>query len=203
MLTVWGCEEHDVTFRDDSFDDKVVVLQPVEFQNETLIDSVKSAISRYYGYRIHVNESIQFPERAFVNVKSPRFRADTMLHAFSRGCPDSVAVILGVTNKDISTTKRNPDGSVLEPKSRYEDWGVFGLGRRPGNASIISTFRVKGGSKLQIERMQKIALHELGHNLGLKHCPSEGCVMRDAAEKISTIDQVKAQLCENCLKEID
>lgn len=42
-----------------------------------------------------------------------------------------------------------------------------------------------------IERIKKICIHELGHNLGLKHCEfHEKCVMRDAAETIKTIDYV-------------
>ena len=37
--------------------------------------------------------------------------------------------------------------------------------------------------------MKKVVLHELGHNFGIPHCTkTEPCVMKDAVEKISTVD---------------
>ena len=58
---------------------------------------------------------------------------------------------------------------MKKPKSKYEDWGIFGLGYRPGNAAMVSTFRLRKPG-LTIERLQKVVTHEIGHNLGLKHC---------------------------------
>ena len=39
------------------------------------------------------------------------------------------------------------------------------------------------------ERFSKVVIHELGHALGLSHCETPGCVMRDAEGKISTVDR--------------
>ena len=50
-----------------------------------------------------------------------------------------------------------------------------------------------------MERLKKVCMHEIGHNLGLPHCEqSTTCVMRDAAEKIATVDNVELKLCEHC-----
>ena len=46
-------------------------------------------------------------------------------------------------------------------------------------------------------------MHELGHNLGLKHCDKDAkCLMRNAAETVKTVDQVDLKLCTYCLSKI-
>ena len=49
-----------------------------------------------------------------------------------------------------------------------------------------------------MQRLQKVAVHEVGHNRALDHCPNAGCVMRSAAEHLSTIDQEQATFCSDC-----
>ena len=63
----------------------------------------------------------------------------------------------------------------------------------------LSTVLQASSERQLIERLQKVVIHEVGHNLGLPHCKVDSrCVMRDAAEKIQTIDEVDAALCEAC-----
>ena len=117
--------------------------------------------------------------------------------------PDSISYILGVTSKDISTTKRNSDGTTKTPESKYSDWGIFGLGYRPGQSCVVSTFRIKHAEHdVFVSRMEKISIHEIGHNMGLKHCETENCVMQDAVETIKTVDNVSNQLCTNCIDQL-
>jgi archaemetzincin len=47
------------------------------------------------------------------------------------------------------------------------------------------------------ERLWKIAIHELGHTLGLEHCPTSGCIMEDAHGTVKTTDREK-ELCSSC-----
>ena len=112
--------------------------------------------------------------------------------------PDSIHHILGLTTKDISTTKKDALGNTRKPEKKYKDWGVFGLGYCPGGSCIVSTYRFKNNTLKFVDRFKKICVHEIGHNLGLKHCPNESCVMRDAAESIKTIDLVELNLCDAC-----
>ncbi|MEM7038651.1 MAG: hypothetical protein AAF570_16820, partial [Bacteroidota bacterium] len=101
--------------------------------------------------------------------------------------PDSVAFIMGLTHKDISTTK-----------GKYKDWGILGLGQLPGPSCVVSTFRLgrKARNKRHIrQRLARVARHELGHNLGLPHCPAEACFMRDAEGKLATVDEEGDLLC--------
>ncbi|MFP9118082.1 matrixin family metalloprotease [Flavobacterium sp. RNTU_13] len=142
------------------------------------------------------------PESAFVNIKTPRYRADSLIGIQKRNLPDSIDYVVGLTNKDISVP-RYENGKIKKPEWKYNDFGVMGLGYRPGNSCVVSTFRLKANNKpLFYKRLEKVVLHELGHNLGLPHCENPKCVMTSAAEKISTIDNANASLCDACAKRI-
>ena len=165
---------------------------------------VKQAVSTAYGFTVYVNQAKALPKEAFVTIKSPRYRADSLLAYQLRLKPDTIGLILGLTSKDISTTKRDRRGNIKAPESRYADWGVFGLGYRPGASCVVSTFRLNSASPQFEQRLQKVAIHEVGHNLGLSHCDKDKrCVMQDAAESIKTIDRVGLSLCNGCQRDID
>lgn len=100
--------------------------------------------------------------------------------------------IVGLTEKDISTTK-----------GEIEDWGVFGLGYLPGKACIVSTFRLGAkaepadAERIKRERLVKVVIHEIGHNFGLDHCPEIRCTMQDAMGSILTVDRENG-FCRKC-----
>ncbi len=179
---------------------KSVLIQPYGDIDQTLVEEAKKSIQHTYGFDVFIAARKAIPGTSFVNIKSPRYRADSILRIQKRNKPDSIDFILGLTNLDISTTKKDAFGNILKPASRYADWGVFGLGYRPGCSSIISTFRLgTSDHKLLLERIKKVCNHELGHNFGLPHCTSsETCVLRDAAETIKTVDDVADTLCHVC-----
>lgn len=194
LLTTISCKNSsDSTY-------KTVLLQPYKGVSSALVDSIKTSIETTYGFRVSVADEIALPSTAFVNSKSPRYRADSLLKYQLTIKSDSIDFILGLTNKDISTTKKDKNGNILQPESKYADWGIFGLGYRPGKSCIVSTFRLgTSDKKLKLTRLKKVCNHELGHNLGLPHCTaSDSCVMRDAAESIKTIDNVLPTLCNSC-----
>jgi archaemetzincin len=97
-------------------------------------------------------------------------------------------VTIGLTTKDISTTK----GDKL-------DWGIMGLGYCPGNACVASSFRLKGINKL--EKLFKVSIHELGHTFGLNHCQIGNCLMRNAEGK----DHLNEMLdfCRACKQQLE
>ena len=176
-------------------------IQPFTDFSETLMDSVQSSIQSYYGADVVILPSVEHREKNFVQIKSPRFRADSIIRDLKRSKPEDLELVIGLTTKDISTTKYE-GGSIKKPASKYEDWGIFGLGYRPGGSCVVSTFRIQHHDRrIYLSRIRKICLHEIGHNLGLKHCENE-CFMKDAAESIKTIDAVPMELCERCRNKI-
>ena len=179
---------------------RVVGLQPFEGFRSSYLPKVREKIEEKYGFETVVMPEIKMPKAFFVNVKSPRYRADSIIRFLYAEKPDSIDIVLGLTHYDTSTTKKNADGTVKEPKEKYTDWGIFGLGFIARGSCVVSTYRLgrKVGESEKIERMQKVCLHEVGHTLGLPHCPNQDCFMRDAAESIKTIDYVGMELCKDC-----
>lgn len=181
----------------------IITIQPLNSFPKNLQDTVKQAIEKFYGFDVIKNKDINIPSEFYTTIKSPRYRADSIIHYLRTTKPDSVNYIIGLTTTDISTTKKDKKGNMKKPISKYRDWGIFGLGFRPGTSCVVSTFRLKHKENtISISRLKKVAMHELGHNLGLSHCPNKNCFMQDAAETIKTIDNVEINLCQDCKNEI-
>lgn len=112
---------------------------------------------------IKIAAPVAFPQLAYYKPRN-RYRADSLIDWLKKGT-DRNHVILGITSKDISTTK-----------GQHNDWGIMGLAYRPGKACVVSSFRLKN----KRDELFKVAIHELAHTQGLPHCPIKSCYMRDA-----------------------
>jgi archaemetzincin len=81
---------------------------------------------------------------------------------------------------------------------------VFGEAQLGGAAALFSATRLRqefyglpADEVLFYERCEKEALHELGHTLGLVHCPIHACVMH-FANSIEEVDLRSAVWCPEC-----
>ncbi|WP_298396592.1 matrixin family metalloprotease [Flavobacterium sp.] len=194
LVTLFSCSKSDKITAN-----KVVGIQIYDGFPKEKAKVIAQEIFKFYKIKTIVLSEIELPKRAYVTIKSPRYRADSLIAIQNRTIIDSLDFVLGVTDKDISITKHNKQGKIKEPKWKYNDFGVMGLAYCPGKSAIISSFRLKNkDKKLELTRLKKVAIHEFGHNLGLSHCLNKSCVMTSASEKISTIDNEKMQLCEKC-----
>lgn len=136
--------------------------------------------------------------------KGKRYAASAVIRHLRETMPDTVQYIAGITNEDIYTTKQDKWGNVKQPESTYKIWGILGLGYKPGKSCIISTARLHCNNESKyLERIIKITLHEIGHNHGLNHCPDKKCLMTDAVERISTVDNAETRLCARCHNKIN
>lgn len=182
---------------------QVVGILPYKGISKSEIDTISKVIQSFYHIKTVILAEQELPKSAFINIKSPRYRADSIIKSQNINIPKSVDFVLGLTNKDVSITKHNSDGTIRNPVWKYNDFGVMGLAYRPGKSGIVSTFRLKNKNKsLELERFKKVVIHEFGHNLGLPHCPNKQCIMESASEKISTVDNEKMALCSDCKEKI-
>jgi archaemetzincin len=178
------------------------------------LETITRALARFYGSRIVVLTRVGLPRDAFYRPRR-RFRARKLL-AFleerKRDLPARGRVILGLTTAPISTTK-----------GRIYDWGILGYGLIGGGACVLSSYYVRRSSRSARgrkgrspaarwsgatkdtsrvrERLAKIAVHEVGHALGLSHCPSRGCLMEDAGGTVLTCDR-EYDLCPRCRRKL-
>lgn len=159
---------------------RVFVIQP-------FTDMPASQVSLIYKKLKEINPNatlrspIPLPQSAYYLPRN-RYRADSIINYLDRfGNADTV--VIGLTGVDISTTK----GTI-------KDWGIMGLGFQPGNACVVSTYRL---SKSNLsEQLFKIVLHELGHTQGLPHCRNKTCYMRNA-EGGNHLDE-ETGFCASC-----
>ena len=163
-----------------------IVIQPFEGMPQSTSQLVAEQLKQIYSGEVIVNNTIPLPKNAY-NYNQTRYRADSLIKYLGTLAKGN-QLIIGLTNKDISTTK-----------GKDADWGVMGLGFSPGKSCIASTFRLKGNNRF--EKLFKVAIHELGHTQGLartktKHCPEKTCLMRDAEGK-DHLNELKA-FCSKC-----
>jgi archaemetzincin len=159
---------------------KVIVIQPFADFPKTEIETVFRGIKKI-NPQVIVRKSIPLPKMAYYKARN-RYRADTLIR-YLKGFAGEDTVVIGLLQQDISTTKGNT-----------KDWGVMGLGYRPGNACIVSSYRLKKAKTA--EQFYKVALHELGHCEGLPHCKVRTCFMRDA-EGGNPLDEER-EFCTDC-----
>lgn len=159
-----------------------ILIQPFEDVKPKQLAEISENIRKIYP-KIKILKPIKFPQNTYYEPRN-RYRADSIIKYLRTKTPNN-CVTLALTNKDISVTK-----------GRVADFGVMGLGYRPGNACVASSFRLNPKNKN--EQFYKIAIHELGHTQGLKHCPDKTCFMRDAEGKNPTNEE--KDFCQNCKK---
>lgn len=175
-----------------------VGIQPYANFSQAKTDTLTKIIHEFYEVETIILPNKLHDISTFTKVKSPRYRADKIIKIQNEELPDTLDYIIGLTEKDISTSKKEK-GKVKEPAHKYEDWGIMGLAYCPGKSCVVSTFRIQHKNKaVHFMRLKKVTVHEFGHNLGLPHCPDKKCVMTDAVESVATIDNAQLSLCKNC-----
>ncbi len=166
---------------------KTIHIQPLGKVSPIYIQMVKESVRSFYGYNCVIK-----PQIAVTNAMLSRVtkRIDATKALSSNKTSEN---LLFLTERDICHYNK---------KKAIPEYGIIGLGAISGKTAIISTFRLKekGVSQQKIlERLEKVALHEIGHNLGLGHCANNNkCMMTAAKGRVKQVDLMKVWLCEKC-----
>jgi archaemetzincin len=194
ILTLTGCKSHPKPSLTNG-----IAIQPIAFDDTQRLAFVQHAIGEFYHCSVYILPPEKMPG-SFVNLtKGERYSADSILRWLSHRKNDSISIVLGLTSKDIYIADKDEHGKIKEPLSKYAVWGILGLGYQPGNACVVSDARFRNTDISKYDhRLRDIVIHEVGHNIGLRHCKGIHCIMNDANEHISTIDSGENDLCESC-----
>jgi len=169
---------------------RIIRILPLGDVHTEYINVVKMAVKNFYGY-----DCVVLPQKALTpDILAPsktRYEASKILDKYNSN--DYQLILI---EKDIA----------CQMKERHtNEWGIFGMGMLTGKTCVISTFRLKRNvsTELFYERLRKVSLHEIGHNLGLDHCTNNPhCMMNAANGTITQVDREKIWFCDKCMGQI-
>lgn len=169
-----------------------VLILPIGTIDWTLIRQVRDSLKDVFPETMCdiIDEKVALPEAAF-DKNRRQYRSNQILSIIQSYAAEIERDnrILGVVDVDIFVSGLS---------------FVFGEASFPGKAALVSLYRLKPkfyGAKpdaeLFLQRTMKEAVHELGHTLGLKHCPRLSCVMH-FSNSIFDTDNKQCLFCDEC-----
>lgn len=151
-----------------------------------LLDGVCRSVAREYEVSVGVRVSPERPEDAFDARRGQH--SSTRILAWLKDRHGGTRHVLGVTDADL-----------FIPILTF----VFGEAQLGGRTAVVSTARLGDGAPIPGEparialRLQKEAVHELGHTFGLLHCTDVRCAMA-RSPSLRHVDAKSPALCRAC-----
>lgn len=167
-----------------------IIVVPIYLEDKQgLVTHLTSCIQRTFHVPVRIRPVWFDPQRAFDALRGQYNSNELLRQLLSDPGPQS-AKIIGVISRDL-----------FSPALTY----VFGEAQLSGRAATVSIERLRtevyglpSNARVLQERLEKEAIHELGHTYGLVHCRDGTCVMHPStwAEQI---DLKSAHFCMRCL----
>jgi archaemetzincin len=180
----------------DSFDPvsgEIIYIQPMGHVEHDKIDIIAGILDRRFNKEVVVLPGMKL-DKSFKNKERGQYDA-TLLRIWAMdNVPKDAFRFITVLEQDIFTGRYN---------------FIFGQAQMPGKVSVISLNRFVSVARslypsekaAYISRMEKLFIHELGHNFGLQHCPDGNCVMH-FANSMAELEASSADYCPECLKKL-
>jgi len=163
---------------------KVIAIMPFGYVNVEYIKHIQTTIKEFYGYETKVLPEVK-PMNDILSSSKRYYDADKILDKYH-----NTNYLLILTNHNISYKS-----------DKYPELEIFGLGVIGGKSCIVSTFQLEGGVSYNrfIDRLNKVVLHELGHNFGLRHCKNDShCLMTNTKGTLEELDGEEFKFCDKC-----
>lgn len=166
--------------------EKIYVV-PLDENSRAHADWLGQILAKKMNFRLQSGIVSRLPEEAY-NSQSNQYYAVPVLSKLEllKGSEDEI--ILAVTEEDLYLPNQN---------------FVFGQANSVGRTAIVSFLRLKPeyyglpqDEKLMRGRLLSVALHQIGHVLGLKNC-TEDCVMK-VTSTVNELDRRSDTFCPNC-----
>jgi len=165
-----------------------VVVVPIGNVPLDLTSFIVDSVKQRFEFEVASEPGVEPAANAWYQPRK-RWRAERLLDQLD-GLEVGAAIrVIGLTEQPISTTK-----------GKIYDWGIAGLGQLPGKSCVLTAYLFRGLKKKDrahyLRYMENLVLHELGHTLGVDHCPLDRCIMADA--KGNALRAARASINEYC-----
>jgi archaemetzincin len=156
-----------------------------------LLSFLQEGLTRELGASVRLGENLALPVSCSEGRR--QYPGEPFIQALAAARTPEEGVILGVTNVDLFVAGLNFVFGLADPASQV---AVISLARlypefygRPRNPQLFK------------ERALKEAVHEIGHVLGLGHCPDPACIMY-FSNTLADTDRKGPGFCARCRKRI-
>jgi archaemetzincin len=153
------------------------------------LDELAAGLARIFQVSCHVEAAPFDGEFAYDGARA-QYHSTAILQRVAERSRESGRHLLGVSGLDL-----------FVPILTF----VFGEAQLAGHCALVSVHRLREEfyglaprAELERERLLKVAVHELGHTLGLRHCGDWKCVMT-TTHNVERLDLKGAQFCGPCL----
>ena len=149
---------------------RFIYIVPLGDVGDEHLKSIAESIEEQFGLPVKITPNQGLPAYA-LDVGRQQFNSNVILRTLIDDAAPDALKILGVTNVDL-----------FNPIFAF----VFGEAQFKGTGAVISSYRLHGNPENEsaigcpplLSRLEKEAIHELGHTFGLKHCADPDCVMQ-------------------------
>lgn len=166
----------------------LITVVPLGSVADDLLRVVADSIQGLLRLPVDVHSVVPLPEEAFMPPRR-QYNAMALLKFLASDHANPSLKVLGITAMDITN-----------PILTY----VFGEAYMDGGAAVMSYARLASTPsgdvipwELFLDRVVKVAIHEIGHAFNLSHCHRGRCVMR-SSHNLPQLDEKLNYLCDYC-----
>ncbi len=170
---------------------KRIVIQPYDKEHSSIKPVLTERLESIFFLPVLWKKAKPIPAAAF-NPERQQFLGSFFLRDLLKEKQHG-DIVLGIVPYDL-----------YEPDLNF----VFGVASSFTKTAVISTYRLHNSFyglpedfSLFVDRTTKEAVHEIGHTLGLGHCPNPECVMH-FSNSIQDTDRKSYYFCPVCYEKV-